>query len=154
MVSFISGVSPNLCQIFVRLPLHVFYYFLETTHSGFYDSDLTKAKYASPRELQAAIEALRQALPKPHCVELDPESLKTYGSSANTYYPSIPHSVIVRPESTEDVVRTVEISRKYKVPIIPYSGGTSLEGHFFGVSRCYIHFPLVFSLFAAELCII
>lgn len=46
----------------------------------------------------------------------------------------------VRPKSTEDVVKIVNLARKHRVPIIPYSGATSLEGHFSGVSRlCFLH---------------
>jgi hypothetical protein len=41
----------------------------------------------------------------------------------------------VRPSSTEDVVDIVNIARKYRVPIVAYSGATSLEGHFSGVRR-------------------
>ena len=33
------------------------------------------------------------------------------------------------PLSTEDVVKIVNVAKMYKMPIIPYSGGTSLEGH-------------------------
>ena len=36
--------------------------------------------------------------------------------------------------NTADVVSIVNIARKYKVPVVPYSGATSLEGHFSGVS--------------------
>jgi FAD binding domain len=43
------------------------------------------------------------------------------------------HSVVVYPDSTEDVVKIVNVARKYRMPIIPYSGGTSVEGHFSGV---------------------
>jgi hypothetical protein len=49
-----------------------------------------------------------------------------------------PHSVVVYPDSTEDVVKIVNVARKYRMPIVPYSGGTSLEGHFAGVST---HLP-------------
>ena len=45
----------------------------------------------------------------------------------------IAHSVIVFPQSTEDVVKVVKIATKYRMPVIPYSGATSLEGHFRGV---------------------
>jgi len=38
--------------------------------------------------------------------------------------------VVVHPESTEDVVKIVKIAVKYKMPITPYSGGSSLEGNF------------------------
>jgi D-lactate dehydrogenase (cytochrome) len=40
---------------------------------------------------------------------------------------------VVYPDSTEDVVKIVNVAKKYHMPIIPYSGGTSLEGHFAGV---------------------
>jgi D-lactate dehydrogenase (cytochrome) len=43
------------------------------------------------------------------------------------------HSVVVYPESTEDVVKIVKIATKYRIPITAYSGATSLEGHYRGV---------------------
>lgn len=36
-------------------------------------------------------------------------------------------TVVVFAQSTEDVVIAVNVSRKYRVPIIAYSGATSLE---------------------------
>jgi len=44
------------------------------------------------------------------------------------------HTVVVHPESTEDVVKIVKIAVKYRMPITPYSGGSSLEGSFRAVS--------------------
>lgn len=38
--------------------------------------------------------------------------------------------MIVRPSSTEDVSKIVKICHDRLIPITPYSGGTSLEGHF------------------------
>ena len=90
-------------------------------------------KYASKEEIQQAIEDLRQALPEEGLVLTDPDSLQNYGHSDNSYHPTSPHSVVVRPRSTEDVVHIVNIARKYRIPIVPYSGATSLEGHFSGV---------------------
>jgi D-lactate dehydrogenase (cytochrome) len=43
------------------------------------------------------------------------------------------HDVVVFPRSTEDVVKIVKVAIKYRMPITPYSGGTSLEGHTRGV---------------------
>ena len=57
-----------------------------------------------------------------------------------------PHSVVVYPESTEDVVKIVKIATKYRMPVVPYSGATSLEGHFRGVSLSP-HFLLRIRLF-------
>lgn len=39
-----------------------------------------------------------------------------------------PFSVVVHALSTEDVVKTVNISRKHSVPIVTRGGGTGLEG--------------------------
>lgn len=44
------------------------------------------------------------------------------------------HTVVVYPRSTEDVVKIVKIATKYRMPVTPFSGGTSLEGNFRGVS--------------------
>lgn len=46
---------------------------------------------------------------------------------------------MIYPDSTEDVVKVVNVARKYRMPIIPYSGGTSLEGHFAGVRKYLLH---------------
>ncbi|KAG0687487.1 D-lactate ferricytochrome c oxidoreductase [Pichia californica] len=37
---------------------------------------------------------------------------------------------IIYPESTEDVSEIMKICHKLKVPVVPFTGGTSLEGHF------------------------
>ncbi|KAH8833953.1 FAD-linked oxidase-like protein [Flagelloscypha sp. PMI_526] len=83
-------------------------------------------------DIAKAIVQLKVAFPQPGQVDTDDESLQLYGSSDNWYLPASPHSVIVRPNSTEDVVKIVNIARKFNVPMIPYSGATSLEGHFSG----------------------
>lgn len=44
--------------------------------------------------------------------------------------------------STEEVAEIVKISKQYRVPITPFSGGTSLEGHFSSVRlTCYSFNP-------------
>ena len=96
--------------------------------------------YASPEELQSAIQELQNTFTEEHVVETNPNVLQQYGSSDNSYHPSAPHSVAIRVQSTEDVVKVVNISRKYRVPIIAYSGATSLEGHYSGVSYPFSFF--------------
>jgi len=104
------------------------------------------SSYGSPRDVEEAIKELRLALPGQHRVQTNRDSLEIYGSSENSYLPSSPHSVIVQVETTEDVVKVVNISCKYRVPLVPYSGATSLEGHFSGVSTL-----TVFALFLVPL---
>ncbi|KAG5646703.1 hypothetical protein DXG03_002693 [Asterophora parasitica] len=93
------------------------------------DADEPVSKYASPAEVKLAIEELRAILPGTNAVATDADTLRTYGYSENSYHPVSPHSVVVRPTSTSDVVKIVNVSRKYRIPITPYSGATSLEGH-------------------------
>ena len=96
------------------------------------NSSPSRPKYGGPEEVQQAIKELQAALPSQ--VRVDTSTVEAYGFSPHTYLPGSPHAVYVAATSTEDVVKVVKISGKYKVPIIPFGGGNSLEGHFTGVS--------------------
>ena len=98
------------------------------------DTITLSSSYGTTDDVDKAIEDLRRALPGQHRVQTNKDSLQLYGSSENSYHPCSPHSVIVQVKTTEDVVKVVDISRKYRIPLVPYSGATSLEGHFSGVS--------------------
>ncbi|KAI0632542.1 FAD-linked oxidase-like protein [Trametes polyzona] len=87
-------------------------------------------KYGSPQDFQKAIEELRQTFPAEGAVTTDVEDLEEHGFSENDYHPSSHPSVVVYPSSTEDVVKIVKTAVKHRMPVIPYSGATSLEGHF------------------------
>ncbi|KAI0371750.1 D-lactate dehydrogenase cytochrome oxidoreductase [Pilatotrama ljubarskyi] len=102
-----------------------------TVHQNVPESALG-AQYGSKEDVQKAIEELRRGIPREGAVNTDPEVLQFYGSSDKSYHPTSPHSVVVHPESTEEVVEIVNVARKYRVPVVPYSGATSLEGHFSG----------------------
>lgn len=104
----------------------------EGTTDVFESSSSSMPTYGSPEDVQKAIEELRDALPGKNRVQTSPESLQVHGSSDNSYHPSCPHSVVVMAHSTDDVVKVVNISRKYRVPITAYGGATSIEGHFTG----------------------
>ncbi|KAK7031045.1 D-lactate ferricytochrome c oxidoreductase [Paramarasmius palmivorus] len=87
-------------------------------------------QYGTPEDFRKAIEELRGAFKHdPDAVTTDPEELRIHGFSENDYHPGTPHTVVVYPLSTEDVVKIVKIATKYRMPITPYSGATSLEGH-------------------------
>ncbi|KAL0947531.1 hypothetical protein HGRIS_013628 [Hohenbuehelia grisea] len=94
-------------------------------------SKTSSSGYGSSNDVKKAISELSSSLEHGQ-VDTDPDNLRTFGSSENSYHPASPHAVIVRPKSTDDVVKVVNISRKYRVPITAYSGATSLEGHFSG----------------------
>ncbi|KAL1950849.1 hypothetical protein VTO73DRAFT_5973 [Trametes versicolor] len=88
------------------------------------------AQYGSPEDFKKAIAELRGVFADADAVTTDVEDLEEHGFSENDYHPSSHPSVVVWPASTEDVVKVVKIAVKYRMPVIPYSGATSLEGHF------------------------
>lgn len=77
------------------------------------------------------MDEVRATLGRKDAVSIDPEVLHMHGysewSSINT---SVLPVAVVYPESTEEVSAIAKICHKYKIPIIPYSGGTSLEANF------------------------
>lgn len=107
-----------------------------------------KSKYGGPGELQRAIKELQEALPNQ--VRVDPLTVEAYGFSPHAYLPSSPHAAHVAATSTEDVVKVVNISRRYKVPIIPFGVGNSLEGHFSGVSPSLVRPAVGWALISAH----
>ncbi|GBG88747.1 hypothetical protein CBR_g48275 [Chara braunii] len=63
-------------------------------------------------------------------VVTDDEECKVHAIPWNSYHdsPACPGAVVY-PRSTEEVLEIVKTCARYKVPLIPYGGGTSLEGH-------------------------
>ena len=90
-------------------------------------SDYTKAI--------SEIEALFKGKGKEDKVSIDEADLESHGISDWSYHEEKRPTVVVWVESTEEVVEIVKIATRYRVPITPFSGGTSLEGHFSSVSR-------------------
>ncbi|KAF9491216.1 FAD-binding domain-containing protein [Pleurotus eryngii] len=90
-------------------------------------------RFGTPRDFQLAVAELKTVFHNDSegdgQVSTDPEELERHGFSMYDYHPSAFHNVVVYPRSTEDVVKIVKTARKYRMPVIPYSGGTSVEGH-------------------------
>lgn len=53
-----------------------------------------------------------------------------YQSYAWTQETASPGAAVVYPASTEEVSKVVKVCHRRKIPITPYSGGTSIEGHY------------------------
>ena len=64
-------------------------------------------------------------------ISIDPEDLKLHGFSewSPSNLATLPIAVAY-PKSTEEVSTLAKICHKYRVPMIGYSGGSSLEGNF------------------------
>jgi D-lactate dehydrogenase (cytochrome) len=77
-----------------------------------------------------ALGEIRKAISE-DTISIDDEDLKLHGFSewSSTNIETLPVAVAY-PKSTAEVSTIAKICNKYRVPIIPYSGGSSLEGNF------------------------
>ncbi len=56
-----------------------------------------------------------------------------HGRDESSYDPMLPDAVVFA-QSTQEVAAAVALCNEYKVPVIPYGTGTSLEGHILALS--------------------
>ncbi|KAL3423655.1 glycolate oxidase [Phlyctema vagabunda] len=87
-------------------------------------------KYASVPEMVKALAEIRSTLSE-ETISTDPEDLKVHGYSewAPANIDTLPIAVAY-PRSTDEVSKIAKICNKYRIPMIGYSGGSSLEGNF------------------------
>ncbi|CCH42065.1 putative D-lactate dehydrogenase, mitochondrial [Wickerhamomyces ciferrii] len=93
---------------------------------------LDPIKYGSLSDLKKAFQEIEQYLGPEFVTRADSEIENHTDSYYQTHHP-LPGQrpkLIVYPKDTEQVSGVLKISHKYKVPIVPFSGGTSLEGQF------------------------
>ncbi|KIX01303.1 glycolate oxidase, subunit GlcD [Rhinocladiella mackenziei CBS 650.93] len=89
-------------------------------------------------------------------ISIDDEVLHAHGYSnwANHNIDKLPVAVVF-PTSTEEVSQMVKICNKYKIPIIPFSGGSSIEGNFAapfgGMSFDFVHMANILQLHPADM---
>ncbi|CAO3595739.1 unnamed protein product [Absidia cylindrospora] len=79
--------------------------------------------------LQTAFHRLQHVLPPEH-VTVDEDILENHGYSSNSYHNEGAPNIVVFPRNTQEVVEVVKIANELGIAVIPFSGGTSLEGHF------------------------
>ncbi|KAI8376133.1 uncharacterized protein BYT42DRAFT_573531 [Radiomyces spectabilis] len=92
-------------------------------------SSLKEPTVPSHTTIQQAFRKLQAVLPPEH-VTVDQDILNQHGYSNNSYHNEGAPNIVVFPRSTEEVAAIVKIANELSLPIIPFSGGTSLEGHF------------------------
>lgn len=96
-------------------------------------------KYSTEEELRTAIDEIKRAVGDDH-VTRSPAEITGHTDNGFTPHPPKPHEspkYIVYAYSTEEVSKILKVAHKYNVPVVPYSGGSSLEGHTFS-TRCGI----------------
>ncbi|KAI0173644.1 FAD-linked oxidase-like protein [Hypoxylon sp. FL1284] len=99
------------------------------------DSKMPTPQYASIDEMEDALREIRREISRSGEVDdimsTDPEDLLAHGYSEwSTTNPDTLPVAVAYPRSTEQVSTIARICHSYRVPIIPYSGGSSLEGNF------------------------
>ena len=62
-------------------------------------------------------------------VDVDVESTEEYQKESWSYHSGVSPHAVVYPHTTEEVQRIVKLCNDAKIPVIPYGGGTALEGH-------------------------
>ncbi|KAK6205646.1 uncharacterized protein RJT21DRAFT_118165 [Scheffersomyces amazonensis] len=100
-------------------------------------SDLESPKYGTTEEMLQAIEEIRQKVPN---AEVTNKEVDLDHHTKNDFTPHLPldhekPQFIIYPYTTEQVSEILKILNKYNIPIVPFSGGTSLEGHFFSTRQ-------------------
>ncbi len=85
-----------------------------------------------PRELEtSALAELRALLGDRVSVS---RGVREHHGKDESYYPYALPDAVAYPHSTEEVRDIVNICRRYRLPIIPYGVGTSVEGHILAYS--------------------
>lgn len=79
-------------------------------------------------DTKAALDKIKAAL-KPDQITFDENETELHGASPWSHLATRRHAAVIFPESTVDVVAIVKACQEHNVPIVPYGGGTSLEGH-------------------------
>ncbi|KAI2610446.1 FAD-linked oxidase-like protein [Hypoxylon sp. NC1633] len=99
------------------------------------DSKMPTPQYASMGEMEDAIKEIRREISRKgeedDIISTDPDDLLAHGYSEwSTTNPEGLPVAVAYPRSTDQVSVIARVCHKYRVPIIPYSGGSSLEGNF------------------------
>ena len=79
-----------------------------------------------PKAIEAAVRALAAKFGNRVVTS---QAVREQHAHTITWIPNQPPDAVVFPQSTEDVQDIVRVCAEYRVPVIPFGTGTSLEGH-------------------------
>jgi D-lactate dehydrogenase (cytochrome) len=84
------------------------------------------ATSASAKPIEAAVRELKELLGSRAS---DADSVRAHHSRGESYHPPAPPDVVCLPRTTEEVQAIVSVSAAFRIPLVPFGAGTSLEGH-------------------------
>lgn len=95
--------------------------------------DISSPKYATNEQLEVAVQKIIDIIGKDNVKN---SILEIEHHTKNEFSPHEPKvdekpKYIIYPNSTLQVSQVMKILNEYRVPVVPFSGGTALEGHFF-----------------------
>lgn len=98
-------------------------------------SDLQSPEYCTdPKELDRVVRELKKIVGDndDHFSESKADLESHSDTYFNTHHPAADQRprIVLFPSTTEEVSRILKVCHDNNVPVIPFSGGTSLEGHF------------------------
>lgn len=96
-------------------------------------SSVAPPQYCTEDELATAIAAIREVLSADGVSDrdVDIEFHRQNGFSTHPPKPDERPRYVIYPRSTAQTAQVMRILHRYRVPVVPFSGGTSLEGHFY-----------------------
>ncbi|KAH7041940.1 oxidoreductase, FAD-binding protein [Macrophomina phaseolina] len=118
----------------------------------------SKPTYASRKEMEKAIHELR-ALLGDDAISTDADDLHRHGApdwlTSSTAGDAHHPIAVAYPRSTADVSQIAAVATRYRIPLVPFAGGTSVEGQFAapfgGFSVDFAHMDAVLALHADDL---
>ena len=84
--------------------------------------------YGGGEGVRDLVAALRAVVGDPRQVSASPSALEQHGRDL-TYHPPRQPQVVVYPEDTAEVQEILRLAQQWRVPVVPYGAGSSLEGH-------------------------
>ncbi|ODV86463.1 hypothetical protein CANARDRAFT_197087 [[Candida] arabinofermentans NRRL YB-2248] len=99
--------------------------------------DLKPLQFASEDTIQSAMKNISQIV-GPDNMTVSKSELDNHSTDSSNFVPPKDHErphCIVYPTSAEQVSQIVKICHDENIPVVPYSGGTAIEGHFIPTHR-------------------
>src|SRR6266567_8176045 len=84
------------------------------------------AAFADAHGIEAAVDELRRLLGERAS---DTAAIREHHSRGESYHAAAAPDVVCFPRSAEEVAAIVSISERFRIPVVPFGAGTSLEGH-------------------------